>query len=404
MSAAPMTEAPSYTEIARAKPGRYSEIARREETAEISAIISRMTAGGFTVPDGYNSRAPNEKERFAVAAVAQHYGLDPIMGEVYMLGNNVYVAHKAVLRLAHESGRLSRPFVTRPATAEERAQHMVEDGEHMWVAHVWVDGHEQPYPGYGYASTDDVGISRRKGVTPRAAARLVRNVAEKRALNRALRAALGVTAHDPEDFVGVNLANAGSRAIDVSPQQAALEQRLEAAPTTTATPAPEPPDTTEEVAQAEPATTTATPREPAEDSATIIRKAEQWAKKYPVPDWAAWLWERLLIAVEKDPAHKDALAALMKVIGHNGPPNAAYGSQIIVEALQDADLAERLLDAHLEAHVVFHIEDEEKQGRVLEPWQHGDITDEQIEAHLAFVCGVGVDDRRAALKRTPADY
>lgn len=173
------------------EPTRYSQVATKEETDAIQRVMLRMVSGGFTS----EGKELNNAHRFAIAAVAAKYELDPLLGEVYLLGGNVYLSAVALKRMARDSGRIKRGWETRPATPDERIAHECDDDEMMWVARVWIDDQEHPFVGYGYGSYKDVAIARNSH-----SKRILRNVVEKRALTRALRDALGVNAHDPEDF------------------------------------------------------------------------------------------------------------------------------------------------------------------------------------------------------------
>lgn len=177
-------------------PPRYSQLAPPEEVAELQRLVARMTAAGWVVGADGRSREPSDHERFLVAAACQRYGLDPVLGDVYLLGSRVYIAHAAIERRLAERGDIA--VTARPATPEERAAHRCVDEEEMWIATAVQCGRE-PSVGYGYASTEDVGLTKRQGVGPIAAKRLVRNVAEKRARERAVRPLLGWGAHEPDD-------------------------------------------------------------------------------------------------------------------------------------------------------------------------------------------------------------
>lgn len=162
--------------------------------SEIALVMQRLHSHGWTVGGDGPGRAPSAAEAATVAYIATQYGLDPLLGEVLLLGNKVYIPHSALERRAREQKLIVRRKC-RPASAEERAVARVDDAEEYWVAEVeTTDG--IVYEGHGMASPDNVAIARRGGNVDR---RIVRNMAEKRALQRALRYAVGVSLPDPEE-------------------------------------------------------------------------------------------------------------------------------------------------------------------------------------------------------------
>lgn len=162
--------------------------------SEIELVMQRLHSHGWTVGGDGQGRPPSQAEALTVAYIATQYGLDPLLGEVLLLGSKVYIPHAALERRAREQ-KLIRRRRCRPASPEERAAARVEEAEEYWVAEVeTVDG--LVYEGHGMAAPENVGIARRGGQVDR---RIVRNMAEKRAMQRALRYAVGVSLPDPED-------------------------------------------------------------------------------------------------------------------------------------------------------------------------------------------------------------
>jgi len=174
------------------EPTRYSEIAPKDEVDAIKAEVLRLSAGGFKATVNGSSREMTNAERFATAIVATRYGLDPFLGDMFMLGDRPYVSIMGQKRFAHRSGRLSRPWCVLPASTEERAMMHVHDNEELWKAEVWVDGGEIPWIGWGRADAKNVPISRGDH-------RIIANLAEKRALARAFRDVFMIDAYDPSD-------------------------------------------------------------------------------------------------------------------------------------------------------------------------------------------------------------
>lgn len=182
---------------------RYSEVATDTQIRDIQTIIGRMVSGGFTVAAGGVARPLSNQERFAIASVAYHYGLDPMLGEVFLLGDKPYISTKAMMRVATESGRLARPWSVRPFSKEEVELWGLRDGEIGVVATVWVKGIEHPFEGMGTACAEDVGILRQRGGGVRHDPRIVRKQAINRAVRDVLSMAFGVASADPEDVSSV---------------------------------------------------------------------------------------------------------------------------------------------------------------------------------------------------------
>lgn len=161
---------------------RYSQIADPAVVQQINEVVSSLVQAGWTTTEG---REPTAAHRFVCAKVAVQYGLDPLLRELYLLGGVPYVSLAGLRRVASRSGCLDG-VETRPATREERDAAQVEDGEHYWIAHVYRTDRGRPTIGHGFSHAKNVGIA--KGD-----ARILRNMAENRALARALRAAFDVS-------------------------------------------------------------------------------------------------------------------------------------------------------------------------------------------------------------------
>ena len=161
-----------------------------EQQNELSRILNSMVAGGFTVNADGKSRQATPAERFVLARVAQHYGLDPLMGQLYLLGGKPYVSYKALYRAAVERGFRVE---SRPMTPDERAALMLSDEEIAFRASIY-RGEERIGVDYGTACESDVGIAR-----GRAGRRVIRSMAQTRAERRVLDKVLGISAHDPSE-------------------------------------------------------------------------------------------------------------------------------------------------------------------------------------------------------------
>lgn len=160
------------------------------QQVELSRIMNSMVAGGFVVNADGKSRPASSAERFVLARVAQHYGLDPLMGQLYLLGGKPYVSYKALYRAAVERGfRIE----SRPMTREERDLLMLDDDEIGFASTIY-RGADVVGSDYGTACEADVGIAR-----GRAGRRIVRNMAQTRAERRVLDKVLGISAHDSDE-------------------------------------------------------------------------------------------------------------------------------------------------------------------------------------------------------------
>jgi len=194
------------TQIPQAKPATKtrSDVAD-EDPNSIEAFAKRLISNGFVVSErGKDARQPTLQEAMLVAHAARTYDLDPLMGEVSILGAKLYTnlagVRKCARKIARRDGRRYCE-VTRPATQDEAASAFVGEGEHYWIADIVIDGGEETFRGHGFASQQNVSIAaiwrdrQLVGYDPR----VIRNMAENRAVRRALVAAFGLPFADPED-------------------------------------------------------------------------------------------------------------------------------------------------------------------------------------------------------------
>lgn len=176
-----------------------------EDPNSIEAFAKRLISQGFVVSErGKEARQPTLQEAMLVAHAARTYDLDPLMGEVSILGAKLYTnlagVRKCARKIARRDGRRYCE-VTRPATQDEAASAFVGEGEHYWIADIVIDGGEETFRGHGFASQQNVSIAaiwrdrQLVGYDPR----VIRNMAENRAVRRALVAAFGLPFADPED-------------------------------------------------------------------------------------------------------------------------------------------------------------------------------------------------------------
>lgn len=181
---------------------RFSQLATASETAAIQKALASLTSAGWTVGEGKKAAAPSREQAFLVARASVAYGLDPLMGELLVLGNRLYVTAAGLRR--HAATRGLRRIATRPLTAVEREEHRVGDDEEAWIAEVYVKDEEFPFVGYGYSDPMNSTVAtvyrwedgNRSSFLDR---RILRGHAETRAVSRALRLAFAVPLPVAED-------------------------------------------------------------------------------------------------------------------------------------------------------------------------------------------------------------
>lgn len=128
---------------------------------------------------GLDPRKPADR---AAVAVAQHYGLDPLLKHVIVIpGGGVYITRDGLLHLAHRSGQLDGITVEQPPTLDRDANE--------WVAVVTVHRKDQGH-GYRFPGRYPVG-GKNKQYAP--------EMALKAAEAHALRRAFAVTGLPTED-------------------------------------------------------------------------------------------------------------------------------------------------------------------------------------------------------------
>jgi len=242
---------------------RYSQTGEADEVEEIRRVISRMQAGGFTVSKS-RDRNGNESTtemstavQFAIGAVARRYGLDPLMGEIYILGDKPYVSTQAMQRRAVEQGA---HIAYEPASEEHRKAWDCEDDEVMMVATLVMPGRDKPLTGYGHASPPNTPIAeisrwewsggKKSKVHIGWDKRILRRMARTRAFRDVLGMAYGVALADADDPRLSDIGTQTAVPIEQTVTPTAPPKRLQmpAAQVVTAAPEPAP------AAEAKPAT------------------------------------------------------------------------------------------------------------------------------------------------------
>src|SRR5882757_5868007 len=113
---------------------------------------------------GLDARLPLTQ---ALVAVANRYGLDPLLKHVYIIRDSIYVSHAALLHVAHKSGDFDGMKVT------------CEELPDRWVATAWIYrrsySHPFEYEDVCYKNEQKVPDKRKRAITR----------AERNALRRA---------------------------------------------------------------------------------------------------------------------------------------------------------------------------------------------------------------------------
>lgn len=248
-----------------------------QDPNSIEAFAKRLVGSGFVVAErGKEGRPPTHQEAMLIAHAAKKYDLDPLMGEVSVLGSKLYVTlpgvRKSARREATAQGRRYSER-TRPATREEYENAACGEREHYWLAEIIIDGGQDVFIGHGFASSENVAIATiwRDRQAVGVDARIVRNMAENRAVRRALVAAFGLPFSDPdEEREGAPSVPATTTTAPTTGQQAVYPS-IPAAPASVAVPLP----VAEEVAPEKVRTQAVTyPEPPLAAQLTAAEKAE----------------------------------------------------------------------------------------------------------------------------------
>jgi len=144
-------------------------------------------AGQLVLRDREGKPYTNEQRALVVLA-AQQLGLNPILGHLTIINDRLYITNAGLLHIAHNSGKLEG-IKTRPATEEERKAYFIGNNPkdiHLWRAEVYLKGQKEPYVGWGKASTNEKSWAVKTNP---------QEMAETRAVNRALRKAFNITGY-----------------------------------------------------------------------------------------------------------------------------------------------------------------------------------------------------------------
>lgn len=96
---------------------------------------------------------PAGPARKALCAITQAYGLDPVMGDIMVMGGNtLYITASGCIKNVHKDPRFRR-WTKRPATKDEKIAQGYAEKDFVWYVQLWfanADGTE-------YAATEAFG-------------------------------------------------------------------------------------------------------------------------------------------------------------------------------------------------------------------------------------------------------
>ena len=122
-----------------------------------------------------------------LAELAVQYGLDPAFGELIIYQGKPYVGLDARFRKAHETGLLAG-YETRPMTTEEKTLYRLDEKDVVFFASIYRKDWVVPAVEWGRVTEQEMKGANNQGPL----ARFPVEMAEKRALHRALRRAFAL--------------------------------------------------------------------------------------------------------------------------------------------------------------------------------------------------------------------
>jgi len=168
------------------------EIVVRSRDRDVATIPGDRTRAIWA---GVGSQAMNAEIVRALAIVGEHYQLDPALGQVLILGSKVYISKDGYLAIAQRNPNFEG-LQTRPMTDAERKDAKAASDEHCWVCAVYRKGWRVPAVAWGSASERTIQM---KTIVPYA-----REMAEGRAIRRALKLAFGLDLPDADQPIVVD--------------------------------------------------------------------------------------------------------------------------------------------------------------------------------------------------------
>jgi hypothetical protein len=182
--------------------------------SHVPAVVSVSEADVTALSEQLLPRWPKELNRqqaVEVARVALAYGLDPFMDELIPYQGKPYVTIAGRLRLADDHPQFDG-YDLEPATDTERKAFRVADDEHLWKCSVYRKDRRRPTTAFGRAGGTLESNHVAKRWTP--------EIAQKRAIHRALRAAFPMAIPGAEEA----LSEAQLRAIHAFDDEAGIDR------------------------------------------------------------------------------------------------------------------------------------------------------------------------------------
>jgi hypothetical protein len=168
------------------EPKQYANMPISGTTATISHVPAVVGVNETDVAELSEKLLPrwpkdlNKQQAIDVARVALAYGLDPFMGELIPYQGQPYVTIAGRLRLADDHPQFDG-YDLEPATLHEHEAFRCHDDEHLWKCVVYRKDRRRPTTAYGRAGGPAESNHVAKRWTP--------EIAQKRAIHRAMRAA-----------------------------------------------------------------------------------------------------------------------------------------------------------------------------------------------------------------------
>ena len=80
---------------------------------------------------------PEGVARKALCAITQAYGLDPVMGDITIMGGStLYITAEGMMKKVHRNPKFRR-WTKRPATKEEKIAQSYDEHDYVWYVQLW---------------------------------------------------------------------------------------------------------------------------------------------------------------------------------------------------------------------------------------------------------------------------
>jgi hypothetical protein len=128
------------------------------EIAEARSVASLLKRSGVAW-----LKDTSEQEALAFARICVHVGLNPLLGEAYLIHGGLHVGIIGRRKLAARSGQWAGEDAPRLLTPEEREIHEVQPGDVARAVAVWNKEHRGPAVGFGIVRAGEVENARKAG-------------------------------------------------------------------------------------------------------------------------------------------------------------------------------------------------------------------------------------------------